>query len=576
MANKNKRSSSQQSQKAKTTKKSQSRAVGAAQARAPPPGQGQSRNARRRRAQKERWNLDFKGVNLGGLGWGGFKLGSRTAGGTVGLSEYAPPPLKQPRFVRTRAGPAGAIDDMEGTERIAQVSTDGLGAAEGDILARILINPSVFVQTRLKQWAGLYQRYTFNRAIIRFQADANATQSGSLVGYVDYDVDNLLLNDDPLNVQKAAAHFAERPTKIWESRDFPMGKVDEFTNYFINTTQGTENRLVYQGVFYLIAATDLPANSAIGTLYFDYEVAFSIPALENVEDDFYFQLALEGDSDGSSSAPFGGAVVPWTGQGYPVNNVVYSFVGAATELLTMSDVKPGLYQLRSEWQGTLSSASGTYTVSTTWAITNGSSGIVEFVANNGQSLTQTNFNGTLGTATSASLVRNNFTALVRVTEFLPALTLTPSTNTVGGSTVYGTNRFHFVWNRVPEPESTIAAAPGREVRRSRILRECRKGGAYASPVLALHGSPKNNTQKEKSIIGRSSIDEPVAGHEKSFREPKGDKERCVCGRCDECVACHRRFAAMTGRKKYRTTTIRGGKETCLVPDVTSDTDSDGQ
>lgn len=239
-----------------------------------------SLRASRRRGK--RWSLGLDSLDFGPLSVDGLRFSSRNA--TVGV---APRSINiQSVMPRMRSSHTGAKDILEGTELIGSVNVPAYGAGVGDILFRHLINPSVFARTRIAQFAPLYQRYRFKKLLFVYEPIANATQSGQIIGFADYDPDNILDSDDVENVQTAAAHYGEKISQVWEARAFRFGVDDVndgFTTLYTSTTDA-EARLIYQGVFYLIAASDLfkgsPTTTPLGNIYIQYEVEFSIPQLD--------------------------------------------------------------------------------------------------------------------------------------------------------------------------------------------------------------------------------------------------------------------------------------------------------
>jgi len=170
-------------------------------------------------------------------------------------------------------------------------------AAAGDILFKQEISPSKFSSTRLAQFADLYQRYRFRRIEFVYEPVANATQSGQLLGYADFDIDNQLVRNDPTNLQIGAAHQGQAITQIWQPMVFDMGQVFTFTDLYTEQGQGdgSDPRLSIQGIFYLLAASAIPANQALGNIYVRYEIEFSIPFLSAKQARVLSCLMLEAD-----------------------------------------------------------------------------------------------------------------------------------------------------------------------------------------------------------------------------------------------------------------------------------------
>lgn len=277
-----------------------------------------SRQARRRaaRAAKKksvnvmsdpRWNFNLKGLSFGD------KRSIQQAGPTVGLSEYTDDiQVIMPRVTHEMSDMGQAIDVLSGTEFLFSVNNNGEGSVPGDILATLLIHPLSFFKTRLAQFSELYERYRFRKVNFWYKPSANATQSGQLIGYGDYDPDQILSENTEDNLSIAAAHLGQSVCKIWETRSFPFGIVDNYTSLFTDFS-GIDDRLIYQGIYYLLAGSEIdPTVSALGNLYIEYEIEMIIPVLQQVSQVFQaISLSNPNPSTGQTFAlPFGTEVEP--------------------------------------------------------------------------------------------------------------------------------------------------------------------------------------------------------------------------------------------------------------------------
>jgi len=149
--------------------------------------------------------------------------------------------------------------------------------------------------------------------------------------------------DSPQNVSIAAAHFGQGISQIWEPREFPFGVLDDFTTLFTAVDGGNENRLVYQGVYYLIAASDLGNSLPLGNIYIAYEIEFYIPQL-SITSVFTREWALTVTGDAVTAtyaSPMGNAVTPITTP--PINtNITYAYAGG---VFTFTGLPLGYYLL---------------------------------------------------------------------------------------------------------------------------------------------------------------------------------------------------------------------------------------
>jgi hypothetical protein len=315
----------------------------------------QSRQARRRAARAvakksevmndARWNFNLKGLSFGDK-----RAVPGSGPAMVGLAEYSDDiQVIMPRITHEMGDKGDAIDVLSGTEFLFSVNNGGEGSEPGDILATLLIHPLAFFKTRLAQFSELYERYRFRKVKFWYKPSANATQSGQLIGYGDYDPDNVNTNNGEDNLSIAAAHLGQAVCKIWESRSFPFGIVDNYTSLFADLS-GEEDRLIYQGVYYLLAGSDIdPAIIALGNLYLEYEIELIIPILQNVNP-FLASIQLSNAVPSSAqtfTAPFGDSVeavssVPWGPNTLKLGtDIVYSVSGGGISQFALPSATVG-------------------------------------------------------------------------------------------------------------------------------------------------------------------------------------------------------------------------------------------
>lgn len=253
-----------------------------------PRKQARSQKARSPKGQGERWSFSLGETEWGPFKTKGAKIDSRSlktarSAGMVGLGSRAIDiQRKMPRLSSTLNENGNVVDILDGTDFLAAVNSAAVDTSQaGDILYKQEISPSKFLETRLKQFADLYQRYRFRKIHFLYEPIANATQSGQVLGFADFDVDNQLTLNSPENLSIAAAHQGEAITQIWEPMLFDMGQVFSFTDLYTEAGASNESdpRLSVQGVFYLIAASVINGGLPLGNIYIDYEIEFSIPFL---------------------------------------------------------------------------------------------------------------------------------------------------------------------------------------------------------------------------------------------------------------------------------------------------------
>lgn len=347
----------------KTTKTMKSMEMG----KPHPPGQGQSKKAKKRRKMREmgsgmarsmgrsmparkRWYAGFGG-NLGPLTLPNFNVGSGTPGSRMARLDRqimdsreqaiaAPaldPQVRTPFWRRGVDSSGRATDILCGTEYISTVTTGSEGSEKGDILFSQLLNPSAIVLSRIKQFAALYQRYRFKKLNIYYGAIANETISGQVLGFCSYDVDNLLTNNEGANMNIGSAQVGKQFNQISQHQVYPFGIRDAFTTLFTSLTEA-EERLVYQGVFYLLSASTIAPTVELGNIFIEYECEFSINQLAiNVTEDLVANLGLIFDDNSLGIDNPMGTVAPGPIGGPYQNNVPYTYDGAGNLTMQLTD-----------------------------------------------------------------------------------------------------------------------------------------------------------------------------------------------------------------------------------------------
>lgn len=292
-----------------------------------------------RSARDARWNLSWEGAKIptpfGEVRPGSLKVntGRSVKSGMVGLAERTDDiQVIMPRLRTESGGPFGTMDVVGGTEFLLSVNNPGSGSNPGDILTTLLINPSLFSETRLAQFAKLYQRYRFRKLEFWYKPTANATQSGQLIGFADYDPDNLITVNSSANLSIAAAHLGQSTNKIWETAAYPFGIVDDYTSLFVDS-ESNELRLAIQGVYYLLAASDIASTvTSLGNIYIDYIIEFYIPLLHPVGVGQLPSIQLQAGS-GVMNKPLGLApAVVDVLNGYPDTTLSFTIVGEDADI----------------------------------------------------------------------------------------------------------------------------------------------------------------------------------------------------------------------------------------------------
>jgi len=166
---------------------------------------------------------------------------------------------------------------------------------QGTILLNQRIQPSLFTNTRLAQFAPLFERYKFKRLVFIYEPIANATDTGQVIGLVDLDPSDVWDASAGLtNVRRAASYAGNMSHQVWDCGTYLGGSSDPFTDLYTNPA-GTDIRMTDAGQLVILAgsSTSISAGSPMGNIYMMYEVEFYLSCLDpaqalNIVGSFYW------------------------------------------------------------------------------------------------------------------------------------------------------------------------------------------------------------------------------------------------------------------------------------------------
>lgn len=245
--------------------------------------------------------------------------------GSPGMTGLAPRATNPARPFKVTSGRRldGSSCRIKGTDFLTAVTIGATAAAAGDVLISQIVNPAQLGLARLMTMAKLYERYKFRSLKFRYSPVANATVSGQIIGYVDYDT-----YDDPTgisgvqNLQRAAAHYGEKPVQIWQGSERPVfweiKDVDPMTDLYVDS-DGTDPRWTNQGRFVLLAASAIASTTACGNIYLDYDIEFYIPQVESTPSGGYGYNLIGAGGSFSQSSYFGAAPTAKSWNNLPVS-----------------------------------------------------------------------------------------------------------------------------------------------------------------------------------------------------------------------------------------------------------------
>jgi hypothetical protein len=144
-----------------------------------------------------------------------------------------------------------------------------------------LINPREFIGTKLAYEAQTWLEYRFRKIILEYCPTVGSGQNGAFIGYFTQDP-----NEQPLdglsNRRNAIEHEHSVPFQPFSYVTFAMGaKPQDHVLYYMDADAGDDDRLSYQGKFFVVNNGQNTENLTYGTVIMHYECDFYFPAISD-------------------------------------------------------------------------------------------------------------------------------------------------------------------------------------------------------------------------------------------------------------------------------------------------------
>lgn len=167
-----------------------------------------------------------------------------------------------------------------GHELIGPVPSTATGAF--NVLANYFLNPQVFQGTRLAQFSSLYEKYVFRKLKIHFDSAMPSTATGQYTIAFDKDISDETPPASLIGLRQMMAFQNSGLSAIWDNSTLDVELSDPQDFYYTNTSQSLagDERLVYQGQFYLMVASQLSLAMA-GNFWIEYVIDLYDPQLES-------------------------------------------------------------------------------------------------------------------------------------------------------------------------------------------------------------------------------------------------------------------------------------------------------
>lgn len=151
----------------------------------------------------------------------------------------------------------------------------------GSTLLNILVCPggASFVNTRLGNFAKLYDKYCFKNLKFHVQTAAPTNSAGSYILSYDTDVSDPTPPASVDAIRQFLAHAGSRMGAAWESISIDCSLSDEQKFFYTSPASQGDERLTYQGQIYLAVASPVITTHNMN-LWLEYDIELYDPQLE--------------------------------------------------------------------------------------------------------------------------------------------------------------------------------------------------------------------------------------------------------------------------------------------------------
>jgi hypothetical protein len=157
------------------------------------------------------------------------------------------------------------------------------GEDSGTQLLEIDLNPmsGAWAGTQAQRFASLFERYRPKRLAGLIEPSCPATTAGQLIAFIDPDADDDFPYSGRQAIQVASSHQGADVSQVWGMNVAGYGWDNRTQDYYADP-DGSDERLISPGTWRVLANTDMPATTTIGSLYVVWEYEFVVPQLEEL------------------------------------------------------------------------------------------------------------------------------------------------------------------------------------------------------------------------------------------------------------------------------------------------------
>lgn len=168
---------------------------------------------------------------------------------------------------------------VRGMDYLGTVSVNS--DVQGTLLQTVSMNPfdPAWAGTMLQRQASMFERYRPRRVACLVEPSCPATTMGQLLCFIDPDPDDEFTYAGRQAVQIASSHEGADISQVW-GMNVSSYAFDQRTQDFYADADGSDERLLSPGTWRILAGSDMPASTVVGTMYCVWEYEFLIPQLE--------------------------------------------------------------------------------------------------------------------------------------------------------------------------------------------------------------------------------------------------------------------------------------------------------
>lgn len=196
---------------------------------------------------------------------------------------------------KPRFGKDGRLNGIRisGMDYLGSITTNS--EVSGSVLEEVDLNPMSpqWSGTQAQRFASLFERFRPKRLAALVEPSCPATTPGQIIGFVDPDADDDFPYTGRQAIQVASSHTGADVSQVWGMNVAGYGWDDRTQDYYADP-DGSDARLISPGTWRVLANTDMPASTVVGSMYVVWDFEFLLPQLEEITGSSYARFAATG------------------------------------------------------------------------------------------------------------------------------------------------------------------------------------------------------------------------------------------------------------------------------------------